>query len=252
MSDKPHHDDSPGELLASMTALRRRTRADRNAYWFPLVLFGLLTVAAAPLYVESTEPAGMRALPEDSHPLAALGGDFLERSAALGWYWLVALVAGYLLSLGWYHWRGERMGLRTPTRAYRTAGAVGLLVGLLLPVTMSFLTSNTDASVSEVTSWLTNPVLGVANRGMLPHLVIALGLLVLARLERSLGLLVVALFFTAAVVSVNLWFHLTEFKPGDLSRWSFLLAAVPPAAILLVGGATALFASRTARAGRPA
>lgn len=251
MSDKPHQDEAPGELLASMATLRRRTRAARHAYWFPLILFGLLTVAAAPLYVESTAPSDGR-LPVEVHPLAALGGGFLERSAALGWYWLAALVAGYLLSLGWYRWRGERMGLRTPTRAYRTAGVVGVLAGLLLPIVLRFLLLNTDASVSEATSWLTIPVLGTAHRGMLPHLIIAIGLLVLARLERSWGLLAVAACFTAAVVAVNGYFHLTEFEPGDLTRFSFLLGAVPPAAILLVGGAAALFANRTVRAGRSA
>ncbi|MEV4536503.1 hypothetical protein AB0J82_22215 [Asanoa sp. NPDC049518] len=252
MPDKPHPDEAPDELLASMATLRRRTRAARHAYWFPLILFGLLVVAAAPLYVESTERVSMLGLPGDGPPLAALGGDHLEQSTALGWYWLVALLAGYLLSLGWYHWRGERMGLRTPTRAYLRAGIIGTLVGLLLPIVLRFLLFQTDASVSGATSWLTIPVLGLANRGMLPHLIIALGLLVLARLERSWGLLAVAACFTAAVVAVNGYFHLTEFEPGDLTRYSFLLGAVPPAAILLVGGAAALFANRTARAGRPA
>ncbi|MEE3919185.1 hypothetical protein V2I01_14915 [Micromonospora sp. BRA006-A] len=35
------------------------------------------------------------------------------------------------------------------------------------------------------TSRLTGPLLGLANRGILPHIVIAVGLAVLARLERS-------------------------------------------------------------------
>ncbi|GIF67319.1 hypothetical protein Ais01nite_53540 [Asanoa ishikariensis] len=246
MSDKPHHDAAPGELLASMADLRRRTRAARHAYWFPLILFGLLMAAALPFYLESAERVGMVGLPGDGPLLAALGGDFLEHSTGLGWYWLVALLAGFLISLGWYRWRGERTGLRTPTRAYLRAGVIGTLAGVLLPVVLRFLLFNTDAGVSGATSGVTISLLGVANRGMFPHLVIAVGLLVLARLERSRALLVVTLCFTAAVVAVNGWFHLSEFEPGDLSRWSFLLAAVPPAVILLVGGTAALLTRRPA------
>ncbi|GIF71258.1 hypothetical protein [Asanoa siamensis] len=243
MSD-PHRDQSPAELLESVTALRRRTRADRQAYWFPLVLFGLLTAAAAPFYVESVAPFDGKPAPADAHPLAALGGVFLDRSAALGWYWLVALVAGFLATLAWYHWRAERTGVATPTRGYVKAGAIGVAVGLLLPVVLRFVLFNMDSAISDGTRWLTMPMLGVANRGMLPHLVITVGLLVLARLERSLGLLAVALAFATAVIAVNGWFHLSEFEPGDLTRFSFLLAAVPPAAILLAGGAIAALAAK--------
>src|ERR1017187_6791717 len=46
----------PAELLGELAVVRRRTRSARHAYWFPLVLFGLLTCAAAPLYVSAAEP----------------------------------------------------------------------------------------------------------------------------------------------------------------------------------------------------
>ncbi|MBE1488468.1 hypothetical protein [Plantactinospora soyae] len=222
-----------------MTALRRRTRAARHAYWFPLLLFGLLIAIAAPLYLESVEPAGMRGV-KAIPALAGLGGDFLEHSAALGWYWLAALIGGYILSLGWYRWRGARVGLQTPTRAYLTAGIVGTLVGLVLPIVLPFMLFNTWSPVTTATSWATTPLLGISNRGMLPHLVIAVGLAVLARLERSRGLLTVVLGYTAAVLLVSTYFQTTEFQPGDLNRFSFMLAALLPAPILLVGGTVAL------------
>ncbi|MEK8108768.1 hypothetical protein NKG94_35405 [Micromonospora sp. M12] len=50
---------------------------------------------------------------QDNPALTGLGGDFLERSAALGWYWLAALIGGYLLSLWWYRWHGVRVGVQT-------------------------------------------------------------------------------------------------------------------------------------------
>ena len=38
------------DLLGEMKALRRQARAARHAYWFPLVLFGVLTCASVPFY----------------------------------------------------------------------------------------------------------------------------------------------------------------------------------------------------------
>ncbi|MEU8296550.1 hypothetical protein AB0C04_04605 [Micromonospora sp. NPDC048909] len=232
-----------------MAALRRRTRAVRHAYWFPLLLFGLLTVLAAPFYVESVEPPGMRASAENP-ALTSLGGDFLERSAALGWYWLAALIGGYLLSLWWYRRHGERVGVQTPTRAYLVAGIAGVLVGLVLPVVLRLLLLNAATAVSDATSWLTTPLSGVANRGMLPHLIIAVGLVVLARLERSRGLAAVALLYVAAIVLVNVHFQTTEFEPGDLSRTSFMIAALLPAPILILAGGVALLRTGKVPRGR--
>ncbi|MET8256159.1 hypothetical protein ACFYPG_10985 [Micromonospora sp. NPDC005553] len=246
MSDRsstaPNSGNTPSELLASVTALQRRTRAARNAYWLPLLLFGLLTAMAAPLYVESVEPSALR-VGEDNPALTGLGGEFLERSAALGWYWLAALIGGYLLSLWWYRWHGVRVGVQTPARPYVIAGIVGTLVGLVLPIVLRYLLLNMTTVISNGTSWLTVPLLGISNRGMIPHLVIAVGLLVLARLERSRGLTVVATAYTAAVVLVNIYFQAANFQPGDLNRYSFLLAALLPAPILLAGGGVALLNS---------
>jgi hypothetical protein len=243
VSDQPNRgsdsEPTPGELLASMAALRRRTRSARHAYWLPLLLFGLLIALAAPLYVESAEPAALRA--QHANPaLTSLGGDFLEGSAPLGWYWLVALIGGYLLSLWWYRWRGQRVGVQTPARPYVVAGIVGTLAGLVLPIVLRLLLLNTATAVSEATAWVTIPLLGISNRGMLPHLIIAVGLVVLARLERSRGLAAVAVIYVAAVLLVNTYFHTTDFEPGDLNRFSFMLAALLPGPILLIGGGVAL------------
>src|SRR6266446_4047723 len=49
------NEERPGgrsDVLTEMKALRRQARARRHAYWFPLVLFGLLTCASVPLYVQ--------------------------------------------------------------------------------------------------------------------------------------------------------------------------------------------------------
>ena len=44
------------DLLGEMKVLRRRARAARHAYWFPLVLFGVLICASAPFYIQPGGP----------------------------------------------------------------------------------------------------------------------------------------------------------------------------------------------------
>ena len=50
---------SPEELLSDLDRLRRQARTARHAYWFPLVLFGLLTCASIPFYVSDVTQAGV-------------------------------------------------------------------------------------------------------------------------------------------------------------------------------------------------
>jgi hypothetical protein len=242
---------TPEELLATVDVLRRRTRAAQHAYWLPLLLFGLLMVIPAPLYVDLVDAPYLRTS-QLNPALTSLGGDLLPHSTALGWYWLSALIGGYLLSLGWYRWRGERVGVHTPTRAYLVAGIAGTLAGLVSPIVLTFVSQNTDASIMTATSWFTSPLLGLASRGMLPHVVIAVGLVVLAWLERSRDLWTVVTGYVAAVLLVNLYFNNADFESGNMSRYSLIVGALLPALVLLVGGAVALLcgsgtANRTAK-----
>src|SRR5690242_8170873 len=50
---------TPEELLSDLDRLRRQARSTRHAYWFPLVLFGLLTCASVPFYVSDVTQAGV-------------------------------------------------------------------------------------------------------------------------------------------------------------------------------------------------
>ena len=89
----------PGELLGDLSRLRRRTRVARHGYWFPLVLFGVLGCAAAPLYLASAAsvPAGSATYQAGNTGPLLLGGMSIGRNGFyIGWYWTVALVVGYL------------------------------------------------------------------------------------------------------------------------------------------------------------
>ena len=95
-------------------------------------------------------------------------------------------------------------------------------------------------------------MLGLADRGMLPHVVIAVGLVVLAWLERSRGLWTVVAGYVAAVLLVNVYITRADFASGNISRYSMMVGALLPALFLLVGGAVALLggsgtANRTAK-----
>src|SRR6266568_6169186 len=122
----------PEELLSDLDRLRRQARTDRHAYWFPLVLFGLLTCASVPFYVSYvTQIAPGRAVMWATAPPTLLGGMQAGRNGLLlGWYWALALIAGYLLTYAWYRWHTRRVGLRTPARCLRhhrhRAGRAGL------------------------------------------------------------------------------------------------------------------------------
>jgi hypothetical protein len=239
----------PGEVLRELAAVRRRTRSARHAYWFPLVLFGVLTCAAAPLYVSAATPAagtkgatitGIAAL--DGAP-TVLGGMPIGRSGFyLGWYWLVALVGGYLLTLVWYRRHARKIGLETPARGYIATGVVLTVLVALLPLLSRFV---------PFLGWLWPGDLWI--RGTFAFLIIAAGLWILARAERSAALVITAAVYTGAALLVslynveNLLFRM-GWNPGH-GDWSLtvLPGVLLPAVVLLVAGLAAFVAQRRIR-----
>jgi hypothetical protein len=212
------------ELLADVHALRRRARADRHAYWFPLLFFGLAIAAAAPLYVESLPPAGT-------------GNDLylLYPDGRIGPYWTVVLLGGALLTAWWYRRQGRRIGIEGrvgPALVTATLAVIGWLLIRFLPVDLSFLGQLTSRNYTAL-------------------LVIAAGLLALGWEERSLGLAVIAGLFTAAVVLANtydpvnltyrLHWHLFDHRLDQLP------ALLLPAVVLLAGAAAAALRSSRSR-----
>lgn len=196
------------DLLDDVHALRRRARADRNAYWLPLLFFGAVTAASAPFYVIRWET------PANPGDLYSGGPD--QRLPA---YWTVVLVAGALLTLWWYRRRGLRVGLEGP--AGIAVAAAGLAVAAYSGVMLA-LSSGLQAGPAQVVGWVS-----VRERGAL--LILAVGLLALTVVERSLLLGIVAVAFAALAVVVNY----TDL-PGPAP-----VSLLVPAAVLLAGGAAA-------------
>ena len=71
-----------------MKALRRQARATRHAYWFPLVLFGVLTCASVPFYTPPGYQGGGAEFAQAGPPLPILGGfPGFTVHRYLGYYW---------------------------------------------------------------------------------------------------------------------------------------------------------------------
>lgn len=232
-------------LLGEMTALRRDARKARHAYWFPLLAFGLLTTGALPFYLVSPP----KVLEYGSFAqlwLPGLSGDIDYAQPYLGFYWLAALPVGLVATMLFYRWHAGRVGLQTSARGYLTTGAVLFVLAVLVPL----VGRPPVAHWPRLLEWV-----GVLqpvdwSRGVYPLVIIGIGLLVLARAERSRALAIIASVFTAvALVSAfydvaNLVFYLGwTVSPA----YSTLPNVVPCAVILLACGAGAGLAARRHR-----
>jgi len=190
--------------IDDVSELRSRTRRARRGLWFPLVLFGLVILASTPLYVNPTitptpafltpdvpsSPSTFTGNGGDSGLLGfSLGGMFSFSPLMVTVFWLVAGPMGYVLTAGFYWLQARRRGVATSIRAYVLTGLglFALLVAISTPL-------------------IPVPVHGnLLVRGLTPLLAVALGLFVLARVERSWALLVFAVPFLALCVTANLY-----------------------------------------------
>jgi hypothetical protein len=260
----------PEELLGELAAMRRRTRSARHAYWFPLVLFGLLSCAAVPLYAAAAEPhfhciavmpSGSVRCPlasgamtsganSGSEPLVLGGTPIGGNGFYLGWYWLVALVVGYLLTVLWYRRHARRAGVQTSARGYLVTSVVLTVLAVVIPPL---------ASQIGFVSRLWHDIPGdLLIRGTFAFLIIAAGLWALAWAERSVALVITAAVYTGTALLASLYnvenvlFRL-GWRPGfgDLSL-TVLPNVLLPAAVLLIAGAVAFVAQRPRHQVRPA
>ena len=231
----------PEDLLSDLARLRRQARSTRHAYWFPLVLFGLLTCASLPFYVSDVTQAGAGvAILRVSGPPTLLGGQQAGHDGLfLAWYWAIALVAGYLLTWAWYRRHQRRVGIRTPARAFTITGIVLAALAFLGPL----LVANLPFRYGPVLL----PVGDLWVRGTFAFLIAAAGLWVLAWAERSRVLAFITLAYTGAALLASLYnvenfLYPLGWSPGYGSA-SARLAILPnvllPALVLLVAGAGA-------------
>ena len=114
------------------------------------------------------------------------GGDFARSPYHLSVYWLIPLPAGFLTTAACYRWVGRRRGVATSVTSHVGTGLVLL--------TLLVIASRVHVGAGDLTV-----------RGLLPLLVVALGLFVLARVERSVALAVFSVGFLALAIVANLY-----------------------------------------------
>ena len=201
------------------------------------MLFGVLGCAAAPLYLAAaaSTPAGSGSYQTTgTGPLLLSGMPMGTKGFYIGWYWTVALVAGYLLTVWWYWRAARRPGThsvpRLPDHRRRADRAGRGSSPLSKAVPGLFLVW---APIGDV--WI---------RGTLAFLIIAVGLWVLARAEHSPGLAVITLAYTATAVLASLYnvenilFRL-GWNPAASPfgwNWTVLPGILLPALVLLASG----------------
>jgi hypothetical protein len=244
--------EGPAELLGEVRAIRRKARLARHAYWFPLVLFGLLTCASVPFYIQHVPSRpGTVVAASTPGPLALqsayLGGFGLLRAArGLPYYWLGAMLVGIAATVIWYRWRGNRVGLRTPARGYLITGLAIVALALLVPLASEHL--------AGADRFLLMPG-DLVVRGTFPLVLIGLGLCFLAWAERSVGLAVIAAVYVALSLVASLYdienLYYYVFGSGLSPDASALPNVLLPAVVLVLSGAGAWLVQRRQHAPVP-
>jgi hypothetical protein len=176
---------TPGALLRELRTFRAITRSRRHAYWFPLLVFGLLVCAAAPQYVSPAITTNDGIFTTGDTWLIALSGWSAAPSGSnvRGLYWLFAMLAGSVITALWYGWHAQLTGVST-----RVRGSV--LTWVLGAVAL--------ATLSLVSVSLVLLLWPLTLRGTAGLMVIAFGLVALAWVERSRGLAVITAIYLAA------------------------------------------------------
>ncbi len=230
--------DTPRQLLSATHELTRRVRQAQRATWFPLVLLGLVVVAAVPVYYRSR-------LKISCVPVRGGVGGVAERCLVTygGWpafiYWMVALVLAYAVIAGFYVLRARRRGVGARIRPYVLAGIAGLiLVAVIWPVQqhLGSLQSQSNFQAALVV------------HGLNPLLAISLALFVLAWAERNGALLAFAVCYLAATLLAN-YSDVPRRLFEDLGwaatpHWFFLPTLCLAGGVLLLGGAAFAIAER--------
>lgn len=214
----PSSPDDPRQMLATTRSLTRTVRRAQGAAWFAPLVFGAMTLLAAPF---------LRYGPRFRH-CAATGGHTIACTVyptlAL-WYWPIALVVGYAAIAWFYLRRSRKRGVGSRVQPFI---GVGMLIGLLAaawavwglthPVFLAE-TLRVGPSVSgNVVFRLTSPAGAIG-----------LALFVLAWVERTWLLAVIAAVYLA-VVGVRIG----DGRIAHASAWGFLPHLLLLAGILLL------------------
>ncbi|MBA3690420.1 MAG: hypothetical protein H0W82_03270 [Actinobacteria bacterium] len=200
-------ESTPKDLLTEANRARSEARSMRRGAWFPLIVFGALMVASAPLYRLSgrvTRPDGISVLTYGSRWISV--------------YWLIAVPLGYAVCVLSYRRRATRTGVAGSLWPYVATG-LGLfaLMSLVPPGIVA------EWTPGFAHSWTALPLISLAA-----------GLLVLSRLERDWMLMALSLGLLAlAVLSETIYDVALGWQGLSAAGFSGIVSGV----LLLLAGA---------------
>jgi hypothetical protein len=198
------------ELLGTVRRVSRDARHVRHGYWFPLLLFGVIILGALPFYRYTLADHSASLTARDAAgPIdrIALGGFPAAHAWGATLFWLVAIPAGTAAVVAFYAVRARRTGVQG--RVWPFVVAVLLLFAVLIVTAPGI-------SIVLHAPWLSSwrPIF-VFQYGLMPVLVVSLGLFLLARLERSWGLFAISLAFFGVAALANTYYMSNAFYRLD-------------------------------------
>jgi hypothetical protein len=224
--------DSPREVLADLGDLTRKVRAAQRGAWFPLLLFGVVTLGGIlanrfTFSIQTTPcPAG--------HTPPGTGASCVLTKQGTPFYWSIGCLLAYAAIAFFYIRRSRNRGVGTTVRPYVLAG-IGIAV--LFAATEFWGTAHVTTPSATIDFWglHLDPNAGLTvllERFTGPAAFVGVPLLVLSWVERSRALLL----FTLAYLALELapittgWAGIPATSP-----WSSLPRLAVPAAFLLLG-----------------
>jgi hypothetical protein len=225
------------DLLASTRALSRRVRDAQRGAWFPLALFGLATLASAPFDRYGT-----------SKTCNATGSICSIYSTWAFVYWPTVLVLIYIAVAWFYVHRSRQRGVGTRVHPYVVAGIV---LAVVLTAASVWLIKNPrpDDNILGLHVYPGTRLGAALDRLVSPAAAIGLALLVLARIERNVALLVFTIGYLAVVLFAFGPTHGSAPRPFP-SPGLFGARLLVDSGVLLLG--SVCFAASFALAGRHA
>ncbi|MFF0474980.1 hypothetical protein [Streptomyces sp. NPDC004284] len=222
---------TPQEVLAGLGELTRRVRAAQRGAWFPLLLLGALTLGGILVGRLTYEVETVPCPPGD--PAGGTGCTLISQGSPV--YWTLGLALAYTATAFFYIRRSRDRGVGTPVRPYVLAGIA--LVGLVAATQLWSLRHGMPGPGEPLDFWGLRLDANSATTLFLERLTgnataVGLPLLVLARVERSRALLLLA--------AVYLAIELVPLRPGGwgisaTSPWSTVPHFAVPGVLLLLG-----------------
>jgi hypothetical protein len=221
------------KALVEVRRLRLGTRADRRGAWLVLVLFGIATLVALPLYRIRISCLPSLPCTSQAGSAAAVTGIyvFITSGVLRLCYWSVAFVIVFSITFAYYRRLNAMTGVRGKTRPM-------IRIGLLL------------SALVLVAGGLIVPLgIRLGAFGTAPLLIIALSLAVLAVYERSAGMVALVGGYWILAACSLFYNDANELRRVHLGgpftgSWSLLPNLVVPGTYLILAGLLLLSSRR--------